>query len=162
MSDKPDRQAFRSPNDPRFEFLESVIKYLEDWEAEIEAIMGLTRDEQSRLLLSHQTVLGWKLTITSFNDLARTLLNEAGPGKFILSEKFSQDPLEEHFSRHRRIEGCNDNPSLETFEQQEVALHVMSSDLISDLRGNTRGRQTNRAPLVATDMRLPRKKPSKK
>jgi len=35
-----------------------------------------------------------------FNELAQTLLKEPGPGKSILSEKFSKDPLEEHFSRH--------------------------------------------------------------
>ena len=34
---------------------------------------------------------------------------------FLLSEKFSQDPLEEHFTGHRRMGGCNDNPTQAQF-----------------------------------------------
>ena len=40
--------------------------------------------------------------VNSFVNLAKMLLQEEG-AKFLLSEKFSQDPLEEHFSRHRRM-----------------------------------------------------------
>ena len=50
--------------------------------------------------------------------------------------------LEEHFARHRRIAICNDNPTLDQFQPQEVALNVVKSDLIGDLRGNTQGVQT--------------------
>lgn len=85
------------------------------------------------------------------------MLKEEG-AEYLLSEKFSQDPLEEHFSRHRRIAGCNDNPTLAQFQQQETALNVIDGELISDLRGNTQGRQTNRNPIDITDMRLPKKK----
>ena len=96
------------------------------------------------------------ILVKSFIELAKLLLREGVP--YILSEKFSQDPLEEHFSRHRRIAGCNDNPTLDQFKQQEVALNLIKSDLIGDLRGNTRGRPDNRAPLDINDMRLPRKR----
>ena len=81
--------------------------------------------------------------------------------QFLLSEKFSQDPLEEHFARQRRSGGCNENPNLVQFGQQEVVLNVVKSDLISDLRGNTQGRPDNRQPLDITDVRLPKKRPSK-
>ena len=67
--------------------------------------------------------------------------------KLLLSEKFSQDPLEQHFAPHRRKGGCNDNPTQAQFAQQEIALSVLSSNLTSDLRGNTEGRQRNREPL---------------
>ena len=67
------------------------------------------------------------------------LLQEEG-AKFLLSEKFSQGPLEEHFARHRQMGGCNDNPTQAQFAQQEVALSVISSNLISDLWGNTESR----------------------
>ena len=63
------------------------------------------------------------------------MLNEGVP--FILSENFSQDPLEEHVARHRRSAGCNDNPTLVQFGQQEVTLNLIKLDLISDLRGIT-------------------------
>ena len=94
--------------------------------------------------------------VKSFIELTKLLLNEGVP--FVLSEKFSQDPLEEHFARHRRSAGCNDNPTLVQFGQQEVALNLIKSDLISDLRGNTRGRPVERGPLDITDMRLPKKR----
>lgn len=157
-NDKPYRQPFRDINDQRFDFLMSVVHYLEDWEREVEAIPLLRKEEQNRLIISHQTVLGWKLTILSFVELVKLLLAEAGDGKFILSEKFSQDPLEEHFSRHRRFAGCNDNPTLAQFEQQEVALHVLRGELVADLRGNTAGRQMNRRPVDINDTRLPKKR----
>ena len=89
------------------------------------------------------------------------LLQEEGV-KFLLSEKFSQDPLEEHFARHRRMGGCNDNPTQAQFAQQEIALSVISSNLISDLRRNAEGRQRNRKPLKVDDILLPKKRPLNK
>ena len=55
--------------------------------------------------------------------------------------------------------GCNDNPTQAQFAQQEVALSVISSNLISDLRGNTEGWQRNREHLMVDDMHLPKKRP---
>ena len=99
--------------------------------------------------------------VKSFVELARMLLQEEGV-KLLLSEKFSQDLLEEHFGRHRRMGGCNDNPTQAQFPQQEIALSVISSNLISDPRGNTEGRQRNREPLKVDDIRLPKKRPLNK
>ena len=59
---------------------------------------------------------------------------------FFLSEKLSQDPFEEHFSVQRRQDGSSDNPTLEQFQDQELAINVMKSGLITDLKGNTSGR----------------------
>ena len=94
--------------------------------------------------------------VHSFIDLSKELFDEGAD--FILSEKFSQDPLEEQFSAHRRISGTNENPSLVKFAQQSIALNVIKSDLISDLRGNTKGKPDNRAPIDITDTRIPRKR----
>ena len=44
-------------------------------------------------------------------------------GKYLLGEKFSQDPLEQHFGKHRRSCGCSDNPQLDVSMQQEVVLY---------------------------------------
>ena len=72
---------------------------------------------------------------------------------------FSQDPLEEHFSRQRRKGGCNENPSLYQFGQQEWSLNVVRSELITNLRGNARGRQQDDVVIDINDMRkLPRKR----
>ena len=74
----------------------------------------------------------------SFVELTKLLLQITGV-KMVLSEKFSQDPLEEHFAKQRRSGGANENPTLYQFGNQELALNVMKSGLITDLRGNTRG-----------------------
>ena len=67
--------------------------------------------------------------------LGKTLLQLPGVN-MLLSEKFSQDPLEERFARQRRSGGTCDNPTLYQFGQQEMNLQVMRSELITDLRGN--------------------------
>jgi len=149
---------YTSPTDWRFEFLENdfVRDYLERWEAEAYATVGIRREDQNRLLLSKQTIFGWKMTVKSFVTLSKELLQIEGV-KFILSEKFSQDPLEEHFAKQRRKGGCNDNPTLEQFGRQELVLNVMNSNLITELRGNSNRNQD--LNLTALDNRkLPKKK----
>ena len=79
----------------------------------------------------------------SFVALAKELLCIDGV-QFLFSEKFSQDPLEEHFGRHRRSGGCSDNPTLLEFGNQELALNVMRSDLMQEIRGNTRGKDKDK------------------
>ena len=91
-------------------------------------------------------------------ELSKLLLSIEGVN-FILSEKYSQDPLEEHFARQRRRGGCSENPTLYRFGQQELALNVMRSELITDLTGNTRGRGVDKPELDIHDMRqLPKKR----
>ena len=36
--------------------------YLRRWEQQVSETPGLTKEEKSRLLLSKQTLLGWKIT----------------------------------------------------------------------------------------------------
>ena len=72
-------------------------------------------------------------------------------GKYVLSEKFSQDPLEQHFGKHRWSGGCSDNPQLDVSMQQEVALCLLNSELISDFTENTQGRQDTRPPVTNDD-----------
>ena len=71
-----------------------------------------------------------------FIEVVRTLIRE-NPGKYFLCEKFSQDLLKQHLGKHRRCGGCSNNRQLDVFMQQEVALGLMNSDLISNFRGNT-------------------------
>ena len=55
--------------------------------------------------------------VNSFENLAKELLVEY-EGKFLLSEKFSQDPLQEHFARQKCRDVCCENPSLYAFDNQ--------------------------------------------
>lgn len=83
--------------------------------------------------------------VKSFIELTKLLLREDDV-KFVLSEKFSQDPLEEHFGRQRRRGGNNENPTYQQFGRNELALNVMDSSLIADLRGSTSGRNMEGRP----------------
>ena len=71
----------------------------------------------------------------AFVELGKTLLQQPGVN-MLLSEKFSQDPLEERFARQRRSGGTCNNPTLHQFGEHEMNLQVMRYELITDLRGN--------------------------
>lgn len=78
---------------------------------------------------------------------------------YFLSDKLNQDPVEEHFSRHRTRGGGVDNPTLEQYMLMERKLVVAKSELVVSLRGNTRGRLKNKTVVDVTDERtLPKKK----
>ena len=95
--------------------------------------------------------------VKSFIKLTRTLLGEGA--MFVLSEKFSQDPLEEHFGRQRRGGGNNENPNYHQFQKQEVSLNIMRSDLVHDIRGNSSGKDKEKTKIDVNDKRtLPYKK----
>ena len=73
--------------------------------------------------------------------------------KFLLSEKFSQDPLEEHFGRQRRRGGSNDNPNLAEYGQQEMRLNVMGENMIRNIKGNTRGKDKEDCKIDINDFK---------
>ena len=59
-------------------------------------------------------------SVKSFTEIGPKLLKIAGV-KYLLSEVFSQDPLERYFSRQRHRGGSNDNPTAE-----QVPLNAMT------------------------------------
>ena len=88
------------------------------------------------------------------------LLNEDGV-EFLLSEKLSQDPLEEYFSKQRAKGGADENPTLESFNRNFLGLNVAEDELIRVVNGNTRGRQREIVKISTNDdRRLPTKKDS--
>uniref|UniRef100_A0A7M5XIK1 Transposable element P transposase-like RNase H C-terminal domain-containing protein n=1 Tax=Clytia hemisphaerica TaxID=252671 RepID=A0A7M5XIK1_9CNID len=103
------------------------------------------------------------MTIHSFIDLTNTLLDEEGVS-FLLSEKFSQDPLEEHFGRQRRAGGNNENPTYKQFLKQEISLNNMGYDFIQTIRhGNASGKDKERVKIDVNETRaLPQAPKSKK
>ena len=100
------------------------------------------------------------IIVKSFIELAKTLLGEDGV-KYILSEKFSQDSLEEEFVKHRGVGGTCENPTLSQVQKQEVALHATDSKLIIGFTGNAAGRETDREPLSVDDHHLTKKNAKK-
>ena len=49
-----------------FQFLEKVLKYLDDWRAKAESTVGMSKEEQAKLCLSRQTDFGWHITSEYF------------------------------------------------------------------------------------------------
>ena len=105
-------------------------------------------------------ILYFYILVHSFVDLARLLFNEETPS-FLLSEKFSQDPVEEHFSKHRRRGGANENPDVQEFNRNALGIDVAGDDLIRVMTGNTRGREREDVRTTIDNKTLPRKKTKK-
>ena len=51
-----------------------INSYLSRWEAEVNGNIGMTAEEKSRLLLSKQTMHGWKMTGDLHLEQFKTLL----------------------------------------------------------------------------------------
>ena len=60
----------------------------------------------------------WTLPINLFTVQIK-LFEEDGV-TYILSEKLSRDPLEEHFTWHRRVGGTSENPMLNYFRDKKL------------------------------------------
>lgn len=71
-------------------------------------------------------------TVLSFCELGPKLLETEGV-EYLLSEVFSQDPLEAYFSRQRHKGGSCDNPSVQQFFYNTVSL-VQQGGVYHDLK----------------------------
>ena len=96
------------------------------------------------------------ILVSSFVDLAKSLLRDGAP--YFLSERLSQDPLEEYFSKQRARGGADENPTLEMFNRNMLGLNVAGDELIRVINGNTRGRDREIIQLDVNDFtKLPTK-----
>eukprot|EP00731_Ephydatia_muelleri_P018851 Em0011g891a len=122
---KPFKQPYRSANDFRLNWLEKeFLPYLDQWEQSV-----LCRDvegDKGNMLLSNETLLGIRLTVTSFIGLVTYIFTLPGVTSF-LSEKINQDPLEKFFGCQRQRGGANDNPTVTEFCKNTQALRVVAS-----------------------------------
>lgn len=88
--------------------------------------------------------------------MARFLLKQQGV-KFLLSERFSQDPVEAFFGQQRAKGGRNDNPTVQQFCKTTVSLRVQGSAALDPLRGNCRKRPADRI-IHVDETPLPKRK----
>ena len=75
--------------------------------------------------------------VNSFVDMAKYLLSQGQDGLFMLSERISQDPLENYFGQQRARDGRNDNPSILQCIHNAAALRVQKSLALNPVRGNS-------------------------
>ncbi|XP_077866483.1 uncharacterized protein LOC144354694 [Saccoglossus kowalevskii] len=72
-------------------------------------------------LAPYRSIDDWR----SFVAVAKELL--CAGVEFVLSEKFTQDPLEEYFSRQRACIGHNDNPTVEEFSRNTLSFKLLDA-----------------------------------
>ena len=72
------------------------------------------------------------VTVKSFTELGPQLLKNPSV-QYLLSEVFSQDPLERYFSRQRHRGGSNDNPTADQVPLNAMTL-VQQQAVYKDLK----------------------------
>ncbi len=87
------------------------------------------------MFLSSQTYEGLKVTVLSLVEATKFLLAEGC--EFVLTERFSQDCLEEYFGRQRQLGRRNDNPDVFQFGYNDNTIRVVRST--APMTGNTKG-----------------------
>ena len=93
----------------RFDFLDSFLKYFDDWKTSIEKRGDFTPTQKGNMFISVPTYEGLKMTVYALKELVPFLLQNGFT--FVLSERFCQDDLENHFGRQRAIGHRKDNPT---------------------------------------------------
>lgn len=94
-------------------------------------------------------------TVKSFVELGRYLLNYPGV-KFLLSERFTQDPLESFFGHQRQKGGGSDNPNVLQFTYTTSSIRAQKA-ITPAIRGNVRGSKHSRGDEGVCDAPLPKR-----
>ena len=111
------------------------------------------------LLCCVTCMTGLRLTFYSLEDVVKFLLNHGF--EYVLTSKFSQDPLEEHFGRRRQSARRSANPSLQTLGVQENKFRIQRTVATSITpKGNTRGSKRPKEGITVTTSPLKRRKKS--
>ncbi|KAH3859782.1 hypothetical protein DPMN_102605 [Dreissena polymorpha] len=136
-SRNPNMNPYRDRDDPRLEFLTvEVITYLNDWEQQVNNRRGpFTKTQRANMLLSYQTLEGIKLAIHAISSCVKFLLEEGAD--YVLTNRFNQDPLEQHFGHYRLKCGSNRNPSVYEVRNVLRTIRAVNSQAIGTKRGNT-------------------------
>lgn len=92
--------------------------------------------------------------VFSFCELGPKLLREDDV-TYLLSEVFSQDPLEAYFSRQRHKGGGSDNPSVQQFYDNTASL-IQQREVYQDLC--TMNVESRQQPLSDAGAPLPKRK----
>ena len=95
----------------------------------------------------------------SFVELPSSLLQIPG-AKFILNEKFCQDPLEAYFGKQRSQEGANSNPSVRQFHHNATSIRLQGSAALDPVRGTTK-RQRKPLSDITSGTPMPKRKKQK-
>lgn len=121
---------------------EVFLPYFESWENDISERTGQFSPQQKQnMFISWQTYEGLKMTSYSLIQAVRFLLKEGF--KFILTERFCLDVVEEYFGYQRVIGYRNDNPNLFEFGYNTNALSVQRK-ILPAVISNVAGRHSRK------------------
>ena len=79
-----------------------------------------------------------------------------------LSQRITQDPLENFFGCQRQRGGTHDNPSVHEFQKNMQALRVVNSFVKGPVKGNCRGSKGLDKVLEKENHPLPKRVPSQR
>ncbi|KAK3921575.1 Transposable element P transposase, partial [Frankliniella fusca] len=149
-----DLVPFTSCQDERFDFLQSVLRYFQDWQSEVLARDGkLSLEEKKRMQISPESYESLHITIHGFCAAVQFLLKNTGI-KSIQSKDFNQDKLEQEFGLFRMSFGANNHPTLQNLIQKTLTHHVQRSAALP-VKGNIKG---TRKTLVVDESPLPKRR----
>lgn len=90
------------------------------------------------------------VSVKSFVNLAKELLRLPNV-RFLLSERFNQDPLEEFLSKQKGMGGGCDNPTVRQFQHYALKLQVAGAPAVmASTRSNCQVRRNE--PAIATPL----------
>ena len=161
---KNDLKPYTSPNDSRLTWLEDAfLGYLDAWKVAVSERTGYTKAEKALMMFSHETQVGLRMTVLSFVAVVKELLQHPElQGHYLLSERFSQDPLENFFGKVRQPGGRNTNPSVIRMQEATDLLRLQASATLDEVRSESRlkKRLFPQQPGVSQSVPLP-KRPKK-
>ena len=134
VKNKPFLKPYDSVDDIRFEWLDNFLHYFELWKESIERQGNFTQNAKSNMFLSWQTYEGIQVTVHSFKEVCKFLLQQGVP--YILSERFCQDDVENYFGRQRAIGRRRDNPTLRDTGYNDNTIKTQYS--VRPIAGNVR------------------------
>ena len=116
------RAPFKHVNDERFTWLkDEFLVYFEQWLLSIKTRPGnFSQKERNNMFISQQSYEGILITVNSLIEVIQFLLNNNVP--YVLTERFSQDPLENYFGYQRSSCSRRDNPTIHDFGYNDNAI----------------------------------------
>ena len=124
----PFLKPYSSINDERFDWLlHTVLPYFTNWKESIESRPGIYT-KKARMFLSWQTYEAILITTHSSIELVKFLLLNIV--KYVLTERFCQDPLENYFGRQRSMGRRRYN---QTFSNLDIKIILFEHQKYLDL-----------------------------
>jgi hypothetical protein len=127
---------------------------LENWKKSIDERPGnFDSKHKQSMFISKQTHEGIQMTVNSLKECVRFLLNNGV--KYVLTERFCQDDLENYFGRQRAIGYSQDNPRIIDVGYNDNTIKTQFS--VRPIGGNVRGTSDSKWNEISSEP-LPKRK----